>query len=242
VLVEKPLAPSQGEAARILAAAHEHGRRVHVACCLRFDPGLLWLASELPQVGRLRLADVECLSWLPAWRPGRDPAQTYAARPGEGGVLLDLIHEIDYTAWLLGPHGSVQATLSNQGVVGLPAAIDETALLSLRSAGDLPVTMRLSYAIQPASRRLRIFGERGALEWDFLARRARRLQVSGAEAATFAWPDPAQMYVAQARAWVASLQGQAAPALADGAQGLHAVAVCDAARRASERGGWEPIR
>ena len=37
--------------------------------------------------------DIECLSWLPDWRPGRDILAGYSARENEGGVLLDLVHD-----------------------------------------------------------------------------------------------------------------------------------------------------
>ncbi len=35
-------------------------------------------------------------SWLPDWRPDRDYRESYSARLDEGGVLRDLVHEIDY--------------------------------------------------------------------------------------------------------------------------------------------------
>src|SRR6185503_7423204 len=92
VLVEKPLAADAPSARAIAARAAETGHRVHVACCLRFNPGLAWLRERLPNIGDVRLVDVECLSWLPDWRPGRDPRQGYAARAAEGGVLRDQTH------------------------------------------------------------------------------------------------------------------------------------------------------
>src|SRR5262249_17829484 len=83
VLVEKPLTPTRDGCLRILEAARAARRRVHVACNLRFDEGLRWIRDRVASLGRLRLADAECLSWLPAWRPGRAPLQGYAARSGE---------------------------------------------------------------------------------------------------------------------------------------------------------------
>ena len=42
-------------------------------------------------------------SYLPGWRPGTDYRQSYSAqRRLGGGVLLDVIHEVDYAAWVLG--------------------------------------------------------------------------------------------------------------------------------------------
>jgi len=231
VLVEKPLAPTRAECARIVDAARAAQRRVHVACNLRFDDGLRWVRERLPSLGRLRLADAECLSWLPSWRPGRSSAESYSARPGEGGVLLDLIHEIDYAGWLLGPALRVTARLENRGVLALPAAVEETALAILEHA-EVTLTLRLSYTVQPTSRTLRLFGEHGMLAWDLVARRARRCDCDGREIEAHQWSGPMPMYEAQARAWIATLRGAAAE-LVDGEEAMRAVAVCDAMRISS---------
>jgi predicted dehydrogenase len=222
VLVEKPLAPRAEAGRAIAAAARAAGRRAHVACCLRFDAGLRWLRERLPALGSLYLADVECLSWLPSWRPGREVLALYAAREGEGGVLLDLVHEIDYSLWLFGPARRITARLENHGAVGLPPSVEETACLISEHADGLTVTTRLSYAVRAPSRRLRVFGRAGTLEWDGVARQARRLDSTGAEAES------------------ASLRGEATE-LVDVETGALAVATCDAARRAAWTSRWEPI-
>ena len=234
VLVEKPLAANHHDASLVVDAAHRRGRRAHVACCMRFDPGLGWLKERLPTLGALRLADVECGSWLPTWRPGRETASSYAARPGEGGVLLDLIHEIDTCTWLLGAPEAVVARLENRGAVGLPLEVEETALLILRYRA-LSVTMRLSYALRPATRRMRIWGERGSLEWDFLARVASRFDDDGRMADTFCWGSTEEMYRLQAQAWVGFLRGGSEEGLVDAGIGAIDVAICDAARRSGGR-------
>jgi predicted dehydrogenase len=234
VLVEKPLAPTRAGCVRILDAARAAQRRVHVACNLRFDDGLRWVHARLPSIGTLRLADAECLSWLPSWRTDRPPTEGYAARPGEGGVLLDLIHEIDYAGWLLGPARRVMARLENSGVLGLPDAVEETALAIVEHA-EVALTLRLSYVVQPTSRKLRLFGAKGALEWDLVSRSARRCDVDGRELEAFTWRGPMPMYEAQARAWVGSLSG-AADGLVDGDEATRAVSVCDAMRVSSAHG------
>ena len=49
-----------------------------------------------------RAVRVECQSWLPYWRPERDYRESYSARADEGGVLRDLVHELDYAIWAFG--------------------------------------------------------------------------------------------------------------------------------------------
>lgn len=232
-LVEKPIAPSGAEARRLRGAA-----AVHVACVLRFDEGLLWMKERLPRLGRLTLADAECLSWLPSWRPHRDFRAGYAARPGEGGVLLDLIHEIDYCAWLFGAVTNVRAHLENRGVLGLPVEVEESARLELQHASGVCTSVRLSYAVRPTSRRLRVWGEHGELSWDGVARTVVWRDCEGQSLEGHQWSGPHAMYLAQGEAWVASLRGGSARQLATLEEGIHAVAVCDAARASSQLRAW----
>ena len=240
VLVEKPLAPTVEAGAGVIAASERTGRALRVACCMRFDPGLGWVRERLERLGRLHAADAECQSWLFDWRPGRNPLTSYAARPGEGGVLLDLIHEIDYCSWLLGPVRRVFGHLENRGLLGMQSEVEESARLLL-DHGALVSTLRLSFAARPASRRLRIWGDEGLLEWDFLARAACLRDRAGRELDRFGWSAPEPMYRAQAEAWLASLAERDAGPLATGDDGLAAVAVCDAARASHRAGRWESI-
>lgn len=239
VLVEKPLAPNRAAAEMIVREASAAGRDVHVACCLRFDTGLGWIRERLPALGHLRAADAECMSWLPAWRPGRDHREGYAARRNEGGVLLDLVHEIDYSAWLLGRHRRVSALLRS-GVLGLAPGVEETAFLIGVHDDELPMTLRLSYAVQPSTRRLRIWGEHGLLEWDYVGRMARRVDVDGRETDRLSF-DTSTLYSRQAEAWVRSLRKEPVSELVTAREGLLAVAVCDAARAAASSGKWMEV-
>lgn len=237
VLVEKPLATTAASAQPLRGLA----KAVHVACVLRFNPGLQWVRAKLGALGAVRLVDAECLSWLPAWRPQRDYRAAYSSRPGEGGVLRDLVHEIDYTHWLFGAPVALTADVSSAGVLGLPPAVDESALLTMRLAGGARASLRLSFAVRPESRRLRVWGEHGCLTWDALARRAWLTDADGKELDATAWDAPRSMYDAQATAWLGTLEGRASDTLATLADGLAALRTIDAARDASERLTWEKL-
>ena len=241
VMVEKPMAPTAASAERMIEAARVHGRALHVACCLRFDAALHWAHQRRAVIGPPTLLDAECLSWLPTWRPGRDLLSTYSARPGEGGVLLDLIHEIDSAFWFAGPFRTVVAQLDNHGLAGLPKAVDETAAITARHTSGLQSTIRLSYAVRPEVRRLRFWGSEGVVEWNGIERRSEVRDVSGRTKETFTGTGADDMYRGQRDAWLASLRGEPSPRLVPAADGLHAVKVCDAARRASARGVREEV-
>lgn len=241
VLIEKPIATTRLEADPLLAASKAVGRMVHVACCLRFDDGLRWMHKQRAPLGRMWNADAECFGWLPGWRPGRDVLQGYAARPNEGGVLRDLIHEIDYVTWMLGPAQRVLATIETSGRV-VPTGVDDTALITLEHASGVHSSVRLSFAMAPTSRRFRVWGEGGMLGWDRVEKRAWFLDASGREQGSTTIERPENIYEEQAKAWIAFLRtGQGDYGLATLEDGLHAIAVCDAARRSSNNGAWERV-
>jgi predicted dehydrogenase len=229
LLVEKPLAASGPEGEALVADSTRTGQRVHVAYCLRFNPGIRFLAAHLAEIGPVEAADAECHSWLPNWRPGRDHRTLYSARTGEGGVLLDLSHEIDLINHLLGPGSCVAAHLVARRALELDEGVEESAHLLTDHLG-VPASVRLSFARRPESRRLRLFGRRGALEWDATVRIARLLDVDGDTLMKVEWSDPELMYFEQAKAWLGLLDGRPATPLATAADGLSALRVIDEAR------------
>jgi predicted dehydrogenase len=242
VLSEKPLAPTAADASIAVEAARRHGRSLYVACNLRFDAGLRWIRERLPQIGRITAVDAECLSWLPAWRPQRDFRETYSARAGEGGVLLDMIHEIDYCRWLFGECESLVATVDNLGILGLPSEVDESVRVLWSTPADLRIGVSLSYVARPTRRTLRVSGDRGMLEWDLVKRAARALDADGRVTDEYTWTGPDDMYRNQLAAWVAVLRGQGRNEdqrdLSTGADGVAALRICDAARASSRLKQW----
>jgi predicted dehydrogenase len=244
VLVEKPLASSSEGVAALANLAARRGRRIFVGCCLRFDQGLLAFREQLPRIGDVRSVRVECQSWLPDWRPGTDYRAGYSADPDQGGVLRDLIHEIDYTCWLFGAPAEVYATLGNGGTLGIRA--EETADLSWTTASGAAVSMRLDYLAKPARRGIVATGSRGDLVWN--ARPAPdapvvvRRDLEGKIEETRSGQSRDDVYLEQARAFLSAVAGGEPGSLATLEEGAVALAVIDAARRSHQSGRREPVR
>ena len=89
--------------ARDLCTTHPRAQAVWVAAPLRAHEAFrhLYRARRPPRRGGS--AHVWSQSWLPDWRPERDYRESYSARADEGGVLRDLVHEIDYADGALRP-------------------------------------------------------------------------------------------------------------------------------------------
>jgi predicted dehydrogenase len=231
VLVEKPLAVDAGEGRHIQEAARGAGRQAYVGCLLRFSDSINRFRELVADLGRVHSVRVECQSYLPHWRPDRPYPDSYSARAGEGGVLRDLVHEIDYSGWIYGWPEAVRARVRNLGRLGIEA--EETADLEWLSGEECLVSVSLDYLSPVSRRRMRATGERGTLEWDGLTGTV-ALTRTQSDRQTFHFDQTRDgRLLAQDLAFLAACSGHADTRLATCEDGLRALAVCDAARRAS---------
>ena len=170
LLIEKPIAATTEAAAAIGDAAARRGRVVMVGSCLRFHPVLRQLRSLLAsgELGETHWAAIWCGQHLADWRPARDLQDAYSARTADGGgVLLDLIHELDYVQWIWGAVRLTSARVGSGARLGIDA--EETADLVMQLPGGGVATCHLDYLARPAIRGGRLAGEQGSARWDLLA-------------------------------------------------------------------------
>lgn len=167
VFVEKPLLTSLADLQGIetlLASAHPASV---VGCNLRFLPSLRRLRQALQDglIGTVVRAHFEVGQWLPDWRPGRTLESSYSADADSGGgVVFDLVHEIDAALWLLGDLTLVSAVGGH--LSSLPIRAPDTAVALLRATSGHPVTVSLDYVSRNPVRRYVFVGEGGTLIWD----------------------------------------------------------------------------
>ncbi len=230
-LIEKPLAVDAVEGRRVAAAVSASGRRVFVACVLRFSSSLALIRSRLPELGRIHSARAECRSYLPDWRSECDYRTSYSADATQGGVLRDLIHEIDYCGWLFGFAHAPSGSCTNLGQLGI--ASEEIAEIKWDLPLGGPLTIGLDYLTRPTRRRLAVHGERGTLEWDALAGTSLLTLIGEDPILETAAEDAATRFRAQAEAFICALDGGADERLAGIEDGVRALEICDAVRR-----GW----
>lgn len=231
VLMEKPMAATALEAVQLRRRAQETDRVFMVGCVLRFSESLNFFRQLLPTLGRVHAVRIECQSYLPEWHPGRAYRESYAARAAEGGVLRDLIHEVDYAGWLFGWPEAVQGWLCNLGRLGIEA--EEVADLLWHTSEGAAVSVSLDYLTRPTRRGIRACGAEGTLEWNGLAQTVTHTP-AGAEPQIRRTNQPRDaMYAAQAEAFLQAIEGRLDPRAATATDGVRALAVCDAARTAS---------
>lgn len=166
VFVEKPLASSRDELGRARALAASVGDRVvMVGCNLRFSEGYQTLAAHLPAVGSPAVLLVDYGWWLPAWHPGHDYRDQYSAqRSLGGGIVLDAIHEIDYTLELAGPAADVRARCATSGVLDLD--VEDVADIVIAHRGGIHSHLHLDYLRRHRARSCTVIGTRAEITWD----------------------------------------------------------------------------
>ncbi len=235
VLVEKPLSISATHAAALIDKATAAERTVFCGLNLRFSQSLLCFREWLGRVGSVHAGHVECRSWLPDWRPGTDYRTCYSASAVDGGVLRDLIHEVDYAGWLLGWPASVFARFGRSGRLGIEA--EEAACLSCPLPSGAGLNIALDYLSRIPTRIFRVFGEFGTLTWNGIAQTVTFESQGGATDHREIRESRDENLLRQDSAFL----NDDASNLVRAAEALRALAVCDAARLSVDSGHDEVI-
>lgn len=233
VFVEKPIAHRSDGVSQMLAAAEAAGLVVFSGFNLRFHPAVVAAKERLSSgaIGRPIWANLICGSYLPSWRPNADYRKGYAADPKSGGVVLDIVHEIDLALHLLGPAHVAAASAVCSGLLDMPS--DDIADFVLAHENGARSNLHLDYLSRPAVRTTRIAGEDGALELDLLTRRIVHRKADGTVAEESSFPGSfAEDYVAEMDAFVSRVEGAATPG-ATGDDGLRALEIALAVRNMS---------
>lgn len=213
-LAEKPLVVTRAALDEIRRAARseEIARRVTVGCNLRYLPILRTVRQRLSMMalGRIVRAHFEVGQDLAQWRPTRGIGETYSADEAQGGgVVFDLVHEIDMAGWLAGPLKLQSAAGARLGRHRLAA--DDVHVALLRTESGAPVTIALDYVSRKPVRRYCLVGTGASMICDLMAKRCWIESESGVEllsesAADF---DLAGTYHSQMDDWLRSIDDPA---------------------------------
>lgn len=148
-----------------------------VGCNLRYLGALARLKQALDQgaAGRCVHASLRVGQWLPDWRPQRDWRAGYSAHRSQGGgVIFDLVHELDSAILLFGSVDRGQAAAGSLSSLGLEA--DDTAAITLLMRSGLPVQVTLDYVSRVPLREYVVVGDEATLRLDVVGR---QLSVAG---------------------------------------------------------------
>lgn len=162
VYVEKPVAYTQDGLADFYAAAC-HADRSIAGFMMRYHP-LLPKLQQIVQQDRVFRFDFEIGHDVTQWRANWSFADSYAALPEGGGVLLDLCHELDL-AHTLFPDTELK-TVESLGHADFPG-VDMATQIAL-SGPSQSGSVAMDYLAPVFSRKIRLRGQNAISECDLL--------------------------------------------------------------------------
>jgi predicted dehydrogenase len=168
LFIEKPLSHDLKHVAELERESQKRGSVIETGFMLRWHPNLQWLKSYLNAGGLGEVMHIRASvgQWLPDWRPGTDHRQGFGAfYQYGGGVIMELIHEIDLVQWLLGAASDVSAM--HRRLPALEIETEAIAEISLRLQSGLLAQIHLDYVRPGYGRSLEIIGREGVLDWDY---------------------------------------------------------------------------
>jgi len=167
LFIEKPLSNSDKEIKKMLKIVKNKKIVTLIGCNLRFNPFIQKIKELIStnQIGRIISVQVNCGTFLPDWHPYEDYRFSYAARKElGGGVILTVIHEIDYLYWFF---GDVKEIFSISGKFSdLSLNVEDLSASLLRFKNNIITELHLDYFQRPNSRSCKIIGTKGVIQWD----------------------------------------------------------------------------
>lgn len=154
LFLEKPIGCDRQGLDELTRALTDGKLASYVAYNLRFHPLIEHIKAHIAG-WQVESAEVDCLSWLPDWRPGTDHLKSYSASAASGGgVLLDLSHELDYVDWLFGGVRSLAGEFGRRSGVTLDA--EDYADLRVGTGAGPAVRVRLDIGSRIRKRGIRL--------------------------------------------------------------------------------------
>jgi predicted dehydrogenase len=239
LFIEKPIATSLEGVGDLSRGIARRNLVVEVGFMLRFHPNVQWMIELLSQgqMGEIHHARAAVGQFLPDWRPGTDHRMGYGARRQTGGgVIFDLMHDLDLVSFLLGEVEDVSAMTRH--VPSLEIETEAIAQIVIRLRSGILAQVQLDYVRPTYERVLEIVGSLGCLKWDYVEGTV-TLSKAGSDRAIVHRVPPGfernTMYVNHMRHFLDRIKTPGPPgaSFADGVRALRIALACH--RSAAER-------
>lgn len=180
IYIEKPLSNSLKNVNLLNKIRKKNNVKITVGCQLRYHSGLNYIKEiiEKKKLGKIYSVVCDVGAYLPSWHPNENYKKSYAGKKKlGGGVILTLIHEIDYLYWLFGKFKSVYSTGGK--LTKLNIDVEDTLLSNIVTNKNVPILLRMDFWRQPPTRKLNIVGEKGQLFWDYHSKKTTLILKNG---------------------------------------------------------------
>lgn len=166
LFIEKPLAHRWPGCAELQKICEKKKLVNYVACQLRFDP----IIEHLKKISLKKYTEaiVTCSSYMPNWQKGDYRKSFRAFRKMGGGVLLDLIHEPDYCAYLFGRVEGIRGEAGKKS--RLKIETEDYVDIELAHQGGTKSFVHLDYYGKTEKRTIELIGKNRSLRADLRGR------------------------------------------------------------------------
>lgn len=141
-----------------------------VGCNMRFHPCLEFIKKYVSgkKLGKIYSIRHEMGYYLPYWRAKQDYRKNYAAKKSTGGgIILDDIHEYDLLFWLNDFNKVLKSEIMFNRASDLEIETEDQAAGAFLFSNKVLGVVLSDYLQKNYTRKCKVVGERGALEWDF---------------------------------------------------------------------------
>ncbi len=148
---------------------------IQVGHNLRFNPAVKY-AKELinnHKIGEILWSRSICSSYLPSWRKKYDYLNSYTNKKKSGGVIFDLIHEIDLVYHLFGPGKILNSVTRNSKTLGLK--VEDIANITIQHNKGHHSNLHLDFVTRPKKRITEIAGVKGKIVIDISNRKVKHI-------------------------------------------------------------------
>lgn len=242
ILVEKPLARTNEETMKIVAAAKKHQRKVMVGMNNRFRPDAMILKSMI-QGGELGKIFYAKAGWLRKLKT-TSPWLTRKEKSG-GGVVLDLgIVMLDLAFWLMGFPESKEVIAANYSHNTKGVEDSSIVFIKMRDGSTLTIESSWSFESESDFFYCDCYGTDGggSLNPFRIVKRMHGNQVNVTPVShetpqTLYW----KSYDNELRHWVGALRGLH-PVVSTGDEALHRMKIVDAIYQSAKKGKSVPLK
>lgn len=238
--IEKPLSHNMKGVDELRSLVQGNKCIVEAGYMMRCHPNLQWIKALLSEKYIGDIAYIRCAvgQWLPDWRPDSDYRKSYSAkRDSGGGVIFDLIHELDLIQWLGGAVSEINAMVAHWE--NLDIETEAIAQIGIRTSNNILGQIHLDYVHPTYHRDFEIVGAKGAIYWDYTKNEACCIMRNSDEDCQNTLPETFKrndMFLSHMHHFLMRVQNHAIPPISSLEDSIHALKVALAAHDAASSG------
>ncbi|RDJ32194.1 MAG: gfo/Idh/MocA family oxidoreductase [Crenarchaeota archaeon] len=167
LFIEKPLSNSLDGIKKLQKITKQKKLITQIGCNLRFHKCIKRIKKLITQkkIGKIVSVQCETGSFLPDWHPYEDYRNGYAAKKElGGGVILTMIHDIDYLYWFFGK--PIQVFSTSGKFSDLKISVEDYSASIIKFKKNITAELHLDFFQRPEFRSIKIKGTKGIIYWD----------------------------------------------------------------------------